>query len=44
MRIFLLRCLEGDVFDDFFAQKDIERDGAVEAIFMNYFSEAFAQN
>jgi len=44
MRTFLLKCQQGEVFGDFFAKKDMEVDGAVEAIFLNHFAEAFAQN
>ena len=44
MRTFLIKCMEGNLFYDFFAQKDNELSALVESIFNDYFAEAFAQS
>ena len=41
MRGFLLKCLESDIFADFFAQMDTELALAVESLFEEYFMPAF---
>ena len=41
MRSFLTKCLEAGIFNDFYAQKDAELEGAVESLFNEYFAEEF---
>ena len=41
MRAFLLKCMENNVFEEFFAHKDHELVATIESLFQDYFSEAF---
>ena len=41
MRAFLLKCMENDLFEEFFEQKDHELASTVETLFESYFAEAY---
>lgn len=41
MRTFLLKCLESGIFEEFYAQRTAELEGAVEGLYTEYFQEAF---
>lgn len=44
MRAFLLTCLEGNIFNDFFVHKDQDLALTVDSMFQEYFAEAFSQS
>ena len=44
MRVFLMKCLETGIFEEFYARKTAELEGAVEGLFSEYFEEAFTSS
>ena len=39
--MFLIKCLETGIFEEFYARKTAELEGAVEGLFSEYFEEDF---